>query len=899
MSTLDAGNSDRQKTRTELEIEAGRKRSEYWANPGASSPRTKPDPSGENSGAVPVETTGIGAAGTAKQPQGERTNPKAGSPNEPMAAHPAAPVASAKALASDAAANRATPKRDKAMASRFLAGLNPNATRFTFQFFSDSGDKYAQIFHGTLDEVWPKVMMWNTPQRGVGVFVTINETDFKGRSANNIVRPRAIFADADSKEQGERCLSLLTACATSPSMAVNSGRGYHFYFCTDVPRDQFSLLQEQLSAKLGTDAAVKDLPRVMRLPGTLHLKDPAKPKLVKLLNSPNGSIQRWQLSELVRKLGLTAANPVPNQGQSETANLTPATCDLSKFTDADRERIQKLFGLPIEDNLSAGLETNIEEIRSAVSAIPSSAIATEPEWMRLARALAHEAAVFNKPQAAQLWEILDTASRGAPGYDEADNQSRWLRYIDEAWNSANPITIDTVFHMALDHGWKGWSPPVAANVIGPAVWPAPGLQVSFSNIPHRRWVYGTYLIRGEITYEAAPGGVGKTAHTIGMTVEIATGTEVLEEKIWGHDLTVLYINAEDGRAEINRRVFAFCQAHAHKLAGQNLDRLFVLGVDDQHAESLSFLRVNEKGATVCNEAGFVVLKSALEALRPDVLILDPFVAFCGGGNMNDNAVMALVSRELKRLAVQYDCAILIVHHTRKGSRGSDSAGDAEEISGASSIVNLSRRALMLKPMSDEEAKLLGVLPSERPQYLKLIDAKSNLAPRSADSPWYRLHSVELPNPEPPVYPHGDNVQSIARVHLPLLNNTAATADDQKIRRAILDLVDRGKMIDGQSYPYSPSLAGAQNTRALLDDATAAVADATAPRQWPPGDLKAVTERAIAKMKEEGLLVEEQMPSTGRFRRGRALRVDHSRIPSPDIGSDGSAPLRDPEAMGLQ
>ena len=150
---------------------------------------------------------------------------------------------------------------------------------------------------------------------------------------------------------------------------------------------------------------------MMRLPGTLHLKDPTKPRLVKLLNSPNGSIQRWQLSELVRKLGLTPANPVPNQGQSKAANLTPATCDLSKFTDADRERIQKLFGLPIEDNLSAGLETNIEEIRSAVSAIPPSAIATEPEWMKLARALAHEAAVFNKEQAEQLWEILDTASR--------------------------------------------------------------------------------------------------------------------------------------------------------------------------------------------------------------------------------------------------------------------------------------------------------------------------------------------------------------------------------------------------------------------------------------------------------------------------------------------------------
>jgi hypothetical protein len=80
---------------------------------------------------------------------------------------------------------------------------------------------------------------------------------------------------------------------------------------------------------------------------------------------------------------------------------------------------------------------------------------------------------------------------------------------------------------------------------------------------------------------------------------------------------------------------------------------------------------------------------------------------------------------------------------------------------------------------------------------------------------------------------------------------------------------------------------------------AAVGNATAPRQWPAGDLRAATERAIVKMKEEGLLVEEQMPSTGRFRRGRALRVDHSRIPSPDIGSDGSAPLGDPEAMDLQ
>ena len=314
----------------------------------------------------------------------------------------------------------------------------------------------------------------------------------------------------------------------------------------------------------------------------------------------------------------------------------------------------------------------------------------------------------------------------------------------------------------------------------PVTWSPAELQVSFSNIPHRHWLYGTYLIRGEITVVAAPGGAGKTALATGMAVEIATGTEASRgEDLGGHDLKVLYINAEDGGTEIERRVWAFCLAHAHKITGQNLDRLYVAGADDPRVQRLSFLRTTDKNFSLLDRSGFEVLESALEALRPDVLILDPLVAFCGGGNMNDNAVMALVIRELKRLAAKFDCAVLIVHHTRKG--GDDSV-DAEAISGAAAIVNLARRAIMPVTDDGEEAKKFGVLPSERFRYFKLVDAKSNFAPRSADSPWYQLHSVELPNPEPPLYPFGDNVQAITRVHLPLLNNAAATADDQKIRR---------------------------------------------------------------------------------------------------------------------
>jgi AAA domain len=367
------------------------------------------------------------------------------------------------------------------------------------------------------------------------------------------------------------------------------------------------------------------------------------------------------------------------------------------------------------------------------------------------------------------------------------------------------------------------------------------------------------------------------------SISVATGKELLREKVWGSNLRVLFINGEDSGIEIARRVWASWLAHADKTAGQTLDRLYVAGADDARVQRLSFLRSTDKNLSMLDRNGFEVLESALDTLHPDVLILDPLVAFCGGGNMNDNAVMSLVMRELKRLATKFDCAVLIVHHTRKGG----DRGDAEAVSGAAAIVNLARRAIMPVPMTETDAKSFGVLPSERFRYFKLVDAKSNLAPRSADSPWYELHSVELPNPEPPIYPHGDNVQAVARITLPLMKTASAVADDRKLQRAILDLVDRGKVLDGEPHPYSPNVTGAQNKRALLDDVMGAVANATAPRQWLPEDLRAVVHGAIDKMKAEGWLYEDKIPK-GRFRGTLALLVDWEKTPWSKANTDSSA-----------
>ena len=68
--------------------------------------------------------------------------------------------------------------------------------------------------------------------------------------------------------------------------------------------------------------------------------------------------------------------------------------------------------------------------------------------------------------------------------------------------------------------------------------------------------------------------------------------------------------------------------------------------------------------------------------------------------MNDNAAMSLVMRDIKRLAIKYDCAVLIIAHTKKGG----DLTSAEAITGAAAIVNLARHAIMTVTMTEEEAK---------------------------------------------------------------------------------------------------------------------------------------------------------------------------------------------------
>jgi hypothetical protein len=187
---------------------------------------------------------------------------------------------------------------DLAEAQTFLRLLDPTAAEFTFQTFVDRDlghrGNFAHVRHGDLEQLAPHLTVMQG--HGCGVFVTVNETDLKGRKATNVTRVRTVFVDLDGAP-----IEPVMACKLSPHVTVESSPGkYHAYWLVDgLPLDQFQPVQKAIIKRFGGDKSVHDLPRVMRLPGFWHQK--AEPFRTRILwraqpwEGPPEAIPPWEV----------------------------------------------------------------------------------------------------------------------------------------------------------------------------------------------------------------------------------------------------------------------------------------------------------------------------------------------------------------------------------------------------------------------------------------------------------------------------------------------------------------------------------------------------------------------------------------------------------------------------
>ena len=137
------------------------------------------------------------------------------------------------------------------------------------------------------------------------------------------------------------------------------------------------------------------------------------------------------------------------------------------------------------------------------------------------------------------------------------------------------------------------------------------------------------------------------------------------------------------------------------------------------------------------------LHTLISMKRPVMLIVDP-LAELHNCEENDNTALRAIIAKFREMAVEFEMAVVVLHHTRKGA--GQSPGDPDAARGASAIIGAVRVAVTVTTTSEDDAKAFGLSTDleQRSFYVRMDDAKSNYAPlRSAQ--WFEKVAYELTN----------------------------------------------------------------------------------------------------------------------------------------------------------
>ena len=187
-------------------------------------------------------------------------------------------------------------------AEAFLNALDGKDAQFTFQTFDDVKGRQdktlVRIDHGTFNEHKQTLAAIN--KRGGGVFVTINETDLRGRSLANMLKVRALFVDLDGSPL-QPILDLPEDLHPHIIIESSPDKWHCYWLVNNCELEQFKPLQQALAAKFDGDKQVCDLPRVMRLAGFSHNKAES---FITRIHTMQDNLYPYSVNKLIVGLGL-------------------------------------------------------------------------------------------------------------------------------------------------------------------------------------------------------------------------------------------------------------------------------------------------------------------------------------------------------------------------------------------------------------------------------------------------------------------------------------------------------------------------------------------------------------------------------------------------------------------
>ena len=560
------------------------------------------------------------------------------------------------------------PAPDMHQAEAFLNALDPFALQWCFQTFDDGPEKrghLASTQRGTWLELAPRLQTLNA--QGAGVFVTVNEVaPGKPRKAENIKRVRAVFADFDDASRDN--LAALQCVALEPSILVESSPGklHAYWLVNDMEPKDFTPLQQAIAEKLGTDSKVKDLPRVMRVPGFIHKK--GAPELVKLLPA---SDKTYTMAELQAAFA-PAQQPAP-----QPPIFTPLESDLNAPTAAPRREHDRYTQRAIERAtnavFSAGSGERNDTLNATTYGLARLAAAGRLDWGQESQKL-ERAAIAAGLAPAEIRATLKSARDAGntdPNFDgmPRDNgQTLQQRDID----------ADTG-ELREGSGQEAQEPRLK---------PVDVAQVLTDPDDPPRFVWGQYLPRGVVSMLGAHGGTGKSTIALMLAVAVASGRGELFGQPCDQGRAV-FVSLEDGPTIVRHRLATICKEW--NIAPELLVNRLTIADGTDWPELFSADRDDGQVTPTYRE-----LRNLAQGA--DLVLIDNASDGFGGDEIKRRQVRAFV-RSLGAIAKAENAALLLLAHVDK-STSKKLNQDSEGYSGSTAWHNSVRSRLFMERVSD-------------------------------------------------------------------------------------------------------------------------------------------------------------------------------------------------------
>ena len=289
-----------------------------------------------------------------------------------------------------------------------------------------------------------------------------------------------------------------------------------------------------------------------------------------------------------------------------------------------------------------------------------------------------------------------------------------------------------------------------------------------TTLPRLEALYGGHYYRGEVVATVAPGGVGKSMHSIVEALAMITGKPLLGDPSRG-GLRVMLMNYEDSDLVLRHRVTAALMHHRirpEEISG----KLFVESMDLDLMCFAKGAKGKRDGVEIV-EPSVDALVDAIRDNRIDVVILDPWVSVHQVDGNLSHLIQPIMSM-FKAIAQATNAAIEIVAHSRKPNGRELTEDDAL---GSVAFVNKTRDVRVLNKMDDIEAAKNGIQPWQAGDYFR-VDNPKHTHRRSAVPVWRQKISVSLGNKGPGLMDFASEVGVVAEWSPPSKEDVAEAKD---------------------------------------------------------------------------------------------------------------------------